>query len=199
MTLSPLTQWVGPGSPASFTMSVTNTDTTCLAATFHLNATGPSGWSAALGSTSLTLNPGETGSTGLTLTSPLDAAAAFYPVAVTATNGADASYTGAAEATVAIVAALTLDLSVQTSPEAVTLTAMVRVQGIPAAGVNVSLIIWKPRGSSHTKATVTTDAGGTARYTLPFKKNDPAGTYQVEASTEVNGLAGSATTSFTWP
>ncbi len=91
-------QWVAPGTPVAYTVTVTNKDgTACTNATFALTDAVPSGWTGTYDSSSLTLAPGASGSRTLTATSPLSAADGFYTVTATAMNGT--SYAGTATAT----------------------------------------------------------------------------------------------------
>ncbi|SDH69322.1 Gametolysin peptidase M11 [Pseudomonas benzenivorans] len=78
--------WLAAGSSYTFTVSVTNKDSSgCTSASFSLSPVKPSGWSASLGSASLSLAPGASGSTTLKVTSPSSAADGFYSVGSSAT------------------------------------------------------------------------------------------------------------------
>ncbi|VXB08715.1 Gametolysin peptidase M11 [Pseudomonas sp. 8AS] len=78
--------WLAAGSSYSFTVSVTNKDSSgCTSSSFSLAASKPSGWSASLGSASLNLTPGASSSTTLQVTSPSSAADGFYSVGASAT------------------------------------------------------------------------------------------------------------------
>jgi len=91
-------QWVAPGTPVAYTVTVTNKDgTACANATFALTNAVPSGWTGTYDSTSLTLAAGASSSRTLTVTSPLSAADGFYTVTATAKNGT--SYSGSTTAT----------------------------------------------------------------------------------------------------
>ncbi|VXB08845.1 Gametolysin peptidase M11 [Pseudomonas sp. 8AS] len=85
--------WLAAGSSYSFTVSVTNKDSSgCTSSSFSLAASKPSGWSASLGSASLSLAPGASSSTTLNVTSPSSAVDGFYNVGASATaNGLSAS------------------------------------------------------------------------------------------------------------
>jgi hypothetical protein len=99
-------QWVEPGTPVIYTASVTNhDDPTCPSSNFELSASFPSGWSAALGASSLTLAPGASASSTLEVASPRTADDGFYDVTATARHGADASRSTSASATYVVSAA----------------------------------------------------------------------------------------------
>ncbi|WP_332821922.1 Ig-like domain-containing protein [Pseudomonas sp.] len=78
--------WLAAGSSYTFTVSVTNKDSSgCTSSSFSLSPVKPSGWTASLASTSLSLAPGASASTSLKVTSPSTAADGFYSVGSSAT------------------------------------------------------------------------------------------------------------------
>ncbi len=80
--------WVAAGTPVSYTVTVTNNDSSaCSNSSFSLSSTKPSGWSAGFGSSSLSLAPGASKSTTLTVTSASTATDGFYNIGVTAASG----------------------------------------------------------------------------------------------------------------
>lgn len=94
VSLSPgQSSWLVAGSSYSYTVTVSNRDSSgCASSSFSLAASKPSGWSASLGGTSLSLAPGASASTTLKVTSPSTATDAFYTVGAGATaNGLTAS------------------------------------------------------------------------------------------------------------
>lgn len=88
--------WLPAGSSYSYTVTVTNKDSSsCASSSFALAGSQPSGWSASLGSASLSLAPGATASTTLYVTSPSSAADGFYTVGASASaNSLSASGSG---------------------------------------------------------------------------------------------------------
>ena len=88
--------WLPAGSSYSYTVSVTNKDSSsCASSSFSLAGSKPSGWNASLGSASLSLAPGATASTTLYVTSPSSATDGFYTVGASATaNSLSASGSG---------------------------------------------------------------------------------------------------------
>ena len=94
---------VAPGTSVTYTLSVTNTDSSaCSSSVFNLAATVPAGWSKTLASPSVTLAPGASASTTVTVTSPTTASAGSYGVSTTAANGTTSGYTAAASATYSV-------------------------------------------------------------------------------------------------
>jgi hypothetical protein len=80
--------WVGAGSAVSYSLTLTSRDSSaCASKSFGLSASKPSGWSTAFGSASLTLAPGQSRTTTLTVTSPTTAADGFYTINATAAGG----------------------------------------------------------------------------------------------------------------
>ena len=101
VSLSPgQSSWLTAGSSYTYTVSVTNKDSSgCASSSFSLAASKPSGWSTSLGSVSLSLAPGASGSTTLKVTSPSTATDGFYSVGASATANA---LTGSASASFVI-------------------------------------------------------------------------------------------------
>lgn len=85
--------WLAAGSSFSYSVSVTNKDSSgCASSSVSLSPVKPSGWSASLGSASLSLAPGASASTTLQVTAPSTASDGFYSVGSSAAaNGLSAS------------------------------------------------------------------------------------------------------------
>ena len=91
------------GTAVTYTVSVTNNDpSNCLASSFALQATLPTGWQAAIATSTLTLNPGMSASTNLTVASPITASRGTYSFSVSATNTAAPTFTASSTATYVI-------------------------------------------------------------------------------------------------
>jgi hypothetical protein len=87
------------GSVGTFTLSVTNQDSAgCSAATFAVTAAPPGGWTDSIANPSLTITPGATASTTITVTSPKAAANGSYSLPLTVKNGSDTSKVATATA-----------------------------------------------------------------------------------------------------
>jgi hypothetical protein len=203
VALSPSqSQWVRAGTPVAYTVSVTNRDNaSCPPATFALGASVPSGWGATFGSAALSLDPGATASTTLTVTSPAAAAEGFYTVGATATNTTTSSLGASASGTYVVVndldVAVATDKAAYQRNQTVTITATVSNGTAPAAGASVTFRVTKPNGSVVT-STGTTGSAGTATYKLRLKRNDPTGTYQIRVDATVSGaISGTGTRTFT--
>ncbi len=90
LSLDPSTsQWVTAGSTVSYQITVTNTDNTeCGLTGFLLTTSEPGGWTTSLQPSSATLNPGESTTVELFVTSPASAYEGFYEITVTGINQA---------------------------------------------------------------------------------------------------------------
>jgi len=94
-------QTVTAGTSVNYTVSITNNDTsTCSSSTYGLQITDPSGWSGSFaGSSSLTISPGASASTGMTIASALTAPNGSYLIGTTAANTANTSLAQSGSAT----------------------------------------------------------------------------------------------------
>jgi alpha-galactosidase-like protein/gametolysin peptidase M11 len=195
-TLSPAAQ---AGRPATFTASVTNNDNSvCTGSSFNLAATVPSGWSAAFGSSSLTLNPGASASTSLTVTSASSAAAGLYSVSATAQNASASGYTSSASATyeVAPSIAVSTNSSSYSQGNSIYVTTIVKSGGSPVPGTSVNCTVTGPSGTKMS-ATGTTGTNGTTSVTFKLKRSASPGIYQALSVAAANGVSGSGATNFT--
>jgi hypothetical protein len=195
------TRWVSPGSTVAYTVTVANTDNSgCAASIFGLAAPVPGGWSAAFGTSALTMSPGASASTTLAITSAAASPDGFYTIPVTVTNTAD-NYASSTTATLSLVSALDVDLATDRPSYArnawVTITASVSQGGSPVPGAAVNFTVTKPNGTAMT-GSATTDSAGVAVFRFRLKQREPAGTYQVTAHASLNGTVfGDAVASFT--
>jgi uncharacterized repeat protein (TIGR01451 family) len=198
----PKSQSVKAGSTVTYTVSVTNNDNTaCAASSFALQASVPSGWSAAFASSTLTLSSGANASTTVQVTSSNSASGGSYSIGVTARNSANASY--AASNSVSYLVAGPLNVSVSTSQssylrgQTAFITANVSDNGSPVKRARVTFSVTKPNGAVLTR-TMTTKATGSVVFKFLVRYSDPIGVSQVRADATLNNERfGSATTSFT--
>ncbi|WP_024303657.1 Ig-like domain-containing protein [Pseudogulbenkiania sp. MAI-1] len=99
---------VAAGTPVTYTLSVTNADSSaCSSSVFNLAASVPAGWSKTLASPSLTLAPGASASTTLTVTSPTSVAGGSYGISATAANGTSSGYSASASVTYIVASSST--------------------------------------------------------------------------------------------
>ena len=202
VTVSPgQTQWLRAGATFNYTVTVTNNPSSgCSATNFNLQSTVPAGWTAAYSAPVLNLGSGGSGTSILTVTSPVGTADGSYNVGATATNGSNQGSFGTASATHLIVSRLNATVSADaqsyTRSQRATMTANVTALGSAVSGAGVTFTLTKPNGTL-AALTTTTGANGSAVFKYTFnKRTDPIGTYQVRVVTSSNGVAGQATTSF---
>ncbi len=201
ITMSPSSSgWVAPGTALNYAVSITNYDTSgCAASSFNLQASVPSGWSASFGSSTLNLGPGGTGSTTLTVTSPLTAQEGSYSIPVSVANMANVSFAASTAATYTAVSSLVItestDRPAYTLNQTVAAKAIVKAMGAPVSGAVVNFTMTKSNGTVVT-ATLLTASDGSATFKYKFKRSDPTGTYVVGAASSMNGLSGSTSTGF---
>ncbi|MGE0821701.1 MAG: NEW3 domain-containing protein [Candidatus Binatia bacterium] len=203
VTISPAqSQAVLTGTAVTYTVAVTNNDpSSCPTSSFALQATPPSGWEATFASSTLTLNPGVSTSTTLTVKSPTVASSGTYSIDVSASNSKAATSTASTAATY-VIGASTLRVNAATDKtvyewkQTATIFAVVTADGFPVANASVSFVITKPNGAT-TITTTTTEANGAAAFKFRFRRQDPAGQYQVHAEAKAEpALTGDAWTSF---
>ena len=203
VALSPSqSQWVKAGTAVTYTVSVSNNDNGgCTASSFNLQATGPTGWTAAFAASTLTLSPGTSASTTLTITSPASATDGFYTIGVTATNSGAPAYAASASVTYVVVSSLSVVVSTDkpsyTRNQSVSVTATVSGNGSSAANASVTFTITKPGGAKVT-GTASTGTNGAAVYKYRLSRKDPIGTYQITVDANLNNAVfGSGSGSFT--
>ena len=95
VAITPALQQGAPGTTMTYTVSVQNNGTGCGASVFALQPTVPTGWTAGLGSSSLTLAEGATGSTSLQVTSSTTASAGPYGMSLSTSESGLSGSTGA--------------------------------------------------------------------------------------------------------
>lgn len=102
--LSPATQTGAPGATASYTVQITNRDTATNSSTFNLAFSGAAGFSGSFASNSLTLTPGQTGSTTVSVTSPADSASGYYNFNVNISDVASTTHNASVTGTFSVTA-----------------------------------------------------------------------------------------------
>ncbi|MFC1695846.1 Ig-like domain-containing protein [Pseudomonadota bacterium] len=97
--------WVVPGTSVDYTVAVSNNDSTaCPDATIGLTDQIPTGWTAAFTNPTVSLAPGASVLTSLTITSSASAPDGVYNIGVTATHAADSVYTSSASTAYTVMA-----------------------------------------------------------------------------------------------
>jgi hypothetical protein len=187
------------GGQAFTTVIVTNHDERgCGPSPFNLQAMMPEGWTATLDDTTLNVNPGESASTTLRITSPATLSAGIHTFEVSAQNSLDTNCIDISPASFAL--ATSLEVTLATRPSTTTgtvlpITADVRALGIGTSGADVTFDISCPDGQLlHFE--LQTGPEGTTGVKLELGDQAPLGTYLVKAVAEIKGVSGSSLTSF---
>jgi hypothetical protein len=195
---------VAAGSTVGYTVSIANRDSAaCSATTFNLAGVVPSGWTGSLLASSLSLSPGASASTTLSVKSATTAAAGTYAVSVGDSSSIGAVHTASASASYAVATASTsLSDAVATDKasyrrgETVYMSAKVMAGGTPVAGANVAFTLALPGGGSNSfSATSGSDGFARSTYKLGSGKT-AAGSYGLRADTTSGGASASSVTTF---
>lgn len=195
---------VAAGTAVAYTVRVLNQDSSsCDATTFALARSVPSSWSGALGTTTLALSPGASGSTTLTVASPSTATAGTYGVGVATSSSAGSVHGASAGATYAVMAsgsgiteALGTDKTSYRRGDTVAMSALLKRDGVAVAGASVKFSVMLPGGGSSVLV-ASTGTDGIARASYRTAKNKSAsGSYRVQADATVAAASASATAGF---
>ena len=196
VTLSPADPSIYARNTASYTVSVTDHDSSgCAASTYTLSSSQPAGWSTSFSTNSVTLNPGQSGTPTMNKTAPAGTQPGTYGVDATATNN---SYAGTGTANVTVVAAPTVTVTASvpsssyTRRSTVPITATVLNGGTPASGASVTFTLTRADGSTVTQS-ATTGSTGTATWSYKLNSKSPTGMYSAVAQAVLNSTAQPAT------
>lgn len=209
---APLVSVTGPtaavaaGTTQTYTLSLSNRDSSaCAATTFNLARSVPSGWTGTLSATSLALSPGATASTTLSVTSPVTAGAGSYGVGVGVSSSAGSVHTASASTTYSVAAPVvsgTLSGAVGTDKvtyargETVYISARVLRDGTPVSGASVRFALTAPNGGI-TTFSASSGSDGYARATYKLGRGKAAiGGYALRADASSGGSTTSSSTAF---
>ena len=123
VTINPASQSISSAQVVSYGVSVRNNDSAqCDAATFGLSRVVSSGWMSSLAPGALTVSPGATGSTTLTLTPPINLTNGTYGFSVTAAEAAHTNVVASGSLVMNAPVCQTAAPSVLVSPSSQTVT-----------------------------------------------------------------------------
>lgn len=202
LTVSPsATQWIGAGG--SFTYSVTvanNNSSSCANTSFNVMPTLPAGWTANVGSPVLSLNSGATATTTVQVFAPTSASNGFYTIGFAASNYTAPNYSASASVSCAVYSSLGVSASPgqssYTKTQTAVVTAYISANGSPMSGASVTFTMTKPDGKRVTASAVSGSNGAAVFSYKLNKRQNPSGTYLVSVNANLNGVAGSGSTSF---
>lgn len=193
---------VSAGTAVAYSVSVTNKDSSaCAANSVSLQSVVPTGWSASFANPVVSLAPGASATTTLTVASPATAVAGTYAITAKAVNGASANLVGSASgsysvAAAAMTASVATNKAVYARNDTVRMTTTVSAGGLPIAKAAVSFTLVKPDGTQVTQS-ASTDSSGVAASTYRLSRKEIAGGWQVRANASRNGSTASASSGFT--
>jgi len=199
VTITPGTSnTVAPGATVTYNVSIKNNDgSTCAGTTFTMTAAIPTGWDGSFSTSSVAVAPGDVGTLSYSLSSS-STANGPYGFSVSAIRVNTSGPSGAASGTQLVALAPTsLSLTLTTAKVAANfqITAMVNAGTAPTVGAVVSYTLRGPSGAVVKTLSATTGTSGLATVKWHKGKNDPSGTYQIQAATSSGGLTASAATS----
>ena len=178
--------WVTPGTAVDFMLTVWNNDgSACADAAFDLVGQAPEGWAAVLPLGALSLAPGASAATVLTVTSPLDAPDGIYDVVATAAHRSDPGLVGSAAATYVVAA----DTGTVSNTPPVAVDDAVVLQQVESVTIDVLENDWDPDNdtvhvvawSQGVKGAVALNPDGTLTYT-PGKRFKDKDSFDYEVS-----------------
>lgn len=197
ISITPSTQSGAPGSTLSYSVAVANNDSSaCAASSFNLSGVMPSGFNYSVSQSSLSIQPGQSGSISLSVTSPANAALGDQPFSVTAVNASDSSFSGSGSGvySVQVASNLALKISPVNAWFARGYLALWRLtltnNQTPVAGATVNVAITGPQSVSGSGQT-----GSTGLLNVSWRPGLP-GKYLITASTTYQGNPVSVQTSF---
>ena len=212
ITLTGPTASVAAGTKVTYTISLTNKDSSACANTgFNLARTVPANWIGTLSTTSVNLAPGASANATLDVTSAGGTAAGGYGIGAGVSSTVGSAHTASASNTYTVKAVTTepvppatgLTESVGTNKasyiggQTVTMSARVLKNGVAVSGAAVKFTATKPDGYTTIVMSTTTGSDGYARKSFASGTGGSSmGTYQLKAVATSGGSSVTATNSF---
>jgi hypothetical protein len=196
------------GSAVNYTLTVSNKDSSaCSNTTFNLARNIPSGWSGTLAGSTLTLAPGSSASTSLTVTSAGTADAGNYGIGTGVSSSVGSIHTASASATYTVSQpvpppaddlsqSLDTNKSTYRRSETVYMHAQVLRDGKPAYDAAVQFTVIRADGRVATYSTRTDRDGHAYRSMRLSRRKSPAGTYMLKATATLGEASVASQTTF---
>ena len=199
VSISPTPTWVADGTAQSYSVKVTNNDSsTCGSTSFSLLPTVPANWMSTLSATAVTVGAGSSASATLKTTAPTGTPDGAYAITVAAVNSLAQSYAATSTAVENTISSLAITVSTSSPTyfvgQTVNITVRVMQSQAPLTSTKVTITVLKPDGSVLKRFTPNTSSSGTA--TVSFKAGTPRGTYTINVSATKGSISGTATTTF---
>jgi hypothetical protein len=186
VNISPVGQSANGGSALTYSVVLTNMDSTaCAQTTFSLAGTVPVGWIGTVSPSTLTLAPGAIGSALLTVTSPAIESEGDYPVAVEVSDGVLPIHLASRTATYTV---LPIPVCIPSAP-------IISISPVTQSGQSGSTL-------SYSVSVLNKDSADCAATTFLLNRSLPAGwtgTVSPSTLTLMPGAGASATLSVTSP
>ncbi|MBI3284983.1 MAG: peptidase M11 [Burkholderiales bacterium] len=188
------------GTTLTYSVTVTNNDNTaCGTSSFALKATPPSGWSGSFAAPTLSVAPGASASTTLSITSPTTATGS-NAVGISVANSSATAYTGSATANyqvgTGLQATVMTDKASYSAGQTVKMTSTVKSGTTAVAGASVTFTVKQPNGTTTTLMT-TTDSNGVAVGSYKIGRKNTSGSYQLSGYASGLSLTATASANFT--
>ena len=184
-----------PGVPASYTVSMKNTDgSTCTPTNFGLADVVPAGWAASFSQSPISLNPGASATTTLSMTAP-GGSTGTYGFSVSSVRLNTSGANGSASGSVTVVTGLSVTASASRSGGGYQLSATVSAGSSAVKNATVKFTLTDPKGNSTTFSGTTTSSG-TVTVRNALKNSAAKGTYTLQVTATSGSLAGTTSTTF---
>jgi hypothetical protein len=179
---------VAPGVTANWGVTITDNDSSsCSSSSYNLGNSVPSGWNGVYNASSIMLSPGTGTTVSLGVTAPGGTPNGTYSVAASTDNSSATTYAASASQTETIYTAPAVTVSVSTNASTYTAGQTVSISvtltsgSSPVSGAKVKVAVTKPSGAT-VNLSGTSGSSGVAVVKYSLKKQDPKGTWQVNAS-----------------
>ncbi|AWV07720.1 choice-of-anchor Q domain-containing protein [Marilutibacter maris] len=208
VSLTGPTDAIAVGLSVNYTLKVTNKDSSgCGNTSFALARSVPSGWTGTLSASNVTLAPGASSTTTLSVAAGNGTSAGAYNIGAATSSAVGSTHTASASAVFnvkevntsggQVTQALGTDKSAYIGGETVYVSALVKMDGEPVAGSTVRFTAVKPNGIEIVMS-ATTDAQGYARASFVSGTGPSSiGSYGLNAVASVGDKTVTSTASFT--
>jgi len=183
VTMTPTSQSGTAGSTLNYNLSVTNNDSSaCASSTFNLSSSIPTGWTATFTPASLSLAPGASAGTILSVTSATTASPGSYSISAKVTNSSDSSFNASSSATDVVTDITKPTVSIMAPSNGSTVSGTVNVTANASDNIGVTKVEFWVDSSLKTTDTIAsysfswdTTAETNGSHSLQAKAYDAAG------------------------
>jgi M6 family metalloprotease-like protein len=197
--------WVNAGGRATFTLSLKNNDNAnCASSVFDFMDTPPTGVTATLGGSTLTLAPGATATMTIVVQSGLNSLNGTYNVPVTVNNNGDTAFSGTTTVSMGVLAPVKIAVAISsdkktylrgTLPYYANLTVKTTLAGKAQPNVPLVATLTWPDGHSES-ISGSTNTVGARWFGQDIQTNSAVGTYLFLVKATYSGVTASQSLSF---